>query len=235
MLLEIKDLIVHYGAAEAVHNVSLQVAEGSIVTLLGANGAGKSTILRTISGLRRATSGEIWYQGERIDHMRCEDIAKLRIGHCPEGRRLFPQMSVLENLLMGAFLRNDKKDISRDIESIYQRFPILKERSNQKASKLSGGQQQILAMARVMMSRPKLLLLDEPSLGLSPMNVNEICKIIKDIHSDGVSVLLVEQNSSLGLNISQYAYILETGSIALQGKPSDLLSDDRVRSVYLGM
>ncbi len=233
-MLEVKDLWVHYGTAEAIRGASLQVGEGSIVALIGANGAGKTTILRAISGLHRPTSGEIWFLGERIDRMAPSNIVKMGIGHCPEGRMLFPYMTVKDNLLMGAYLRKDKAEIDRDLEMMYQSFAILKERSGQQAVTLSGGEQQMLAMARALMSRPKLMLLDEPSLGLSPILVREVSRIITDIHKSGVSVLLVEQNSVMALSIADRGYVVETGKIELEGEAKGLLDNEHVKKAFLG-
>ena len=234
IVLEVKDLWVHYGTAEAIRGASLQVGEGNIVALIGANGAGKTTILRAISGLHRPTSGEIWFLGERIDRMAPSNIVKMGIGHCPEGRMLFPYMTVKDNLLMGAYLRKDKAEIDRDLEMMYQSFAILKERSGQQAVTLSGGEQQMLAMARALMSRPKLLLLDEPSLGLSPILVREVSRIITDIHKSGVSVLLVEQNSVMALSIADRGYVVETGKIELEGEAKGLLDNEHVQRAFLG-
>ncbi len=233
-MLEIKNLWVHYGTAEAIRGTSLKVAEGSIVALIGANGAGKTTILRTISGLQRPTSGEIWFLGERIDKKSPSHIVKMGIGHCPEGRRLFPFMTVKENLQMGAYLRKDKAEIDKDLEMIYHSFPILTERAGQSANTLSGGEQQMLAMARALMCRPKLMLLDEPSLGLSPMLVREVARIITDIHQSGVSVLLVEQNSVMALSIADRGYVVETGRIELEGEAKELLNNEHVKKAFLG-
>ena len=233
-MLEIKDLWVHYGTAEAIRGASLQVGEDSIVALIGANGAGKTTILRAISGLHRSTSGEIRFLGERIDRRPAAEIVKRGIGHCPENRRLFPYMTVKENLILGAYLRKDKAGIDEDLEMIYQSFAILKERSGQQAVTLSGGEQQMLAMARALMSRPKLLLLDEPSLGLSPILVREVSRIITDIHKSGVSVLLVEQNSVMALSIADRGYVVETGKIELEGEAKELLDNEHVKRAFLG-
>jgi len=234
MLLEIKNLFVHYATAEVLKGISLEVEEGSIVTLLGNNGAGKSTTLRTICGLKNATSGEIWFNGRKINKESTQNIVKLGIGMVPEGKDLFPYMTVLENLKVGCFLRNDQKQIAIDMEEVFSLFPRLKERVAQQARTLSGGEQQMLAIARALMVKPKMLLLDEPSLGLSPMNVKLIGNIVRDINKRGVTVILVEQNARLALGVAQKGYVLETGSIVLEGKSTDLISNDRVRKAYLG-
>lgn len=232
MLLELKEIRVHYDTLEAVKGVSLSVAEGEIVALLGANGAGKSTIMRTIAGLKAPTSGEIWYKGDRIDGLSPQDIVRRRIALVPEARRLFPFMSVHENLKIGAYKRKDR-DIEKDIEEVYQRFPILKERRSLDAQALSGGEQQMLAIARALMARPDLLLLDEPTLGLSPLMRAEIANIITNINQRGVSVLLVEQNARLALRLAHRGYVTETGRISLEGTAQDLLSDEQVKRIYL--
>ncbi|MGD0918440.1 MAG: ABC transporter ATP-binding protein [Thermodesulfobacteriota bacterium] len=233
-MLEIKDLRVHYGKAEAIKQISLNVDEGAIVTLIGANGAGKTTTLRTISGLKVPTSGEIWFKGRRIDGRPPNDIVKLGIAHIPEGRMVFAPMTVFDNLRMGAYLRKDKHEILRDIETMYEHFPILKERKGQKAGQLSGGEQQMLAIARALMARPKLLLMDEPSMGLSPLLVEEVGDIISQINKGGISVLLVEQNAHMALELAIKAYIIEVGNITLQGAAHELASHERVKQVYLG-
>jgi branched-chain amino acid transport system ATP-binding protein len=233
-LVEVKDLWVHYGAAEVLKGISFDVDEGAVVTLLGSNGAGKSTTLRTICGLKAPTSGEIWFNGMRIDGDLPQNIVRLGIGHVPEGKALFPYMTVLENLQLGAFLRKDKKQIASDMEDLFLHFPRLKERRQQQARTLSGGEQQMLAIARALMGTPKLLLLDEPSLGLSPMMVGEISKIVRDINQNGVTVILVEQNAKLALGVAQKGYVLETGSIVLQGESNELKNNDQVRKAYLG-
>ena len=233
-MLEIKDLRVHYGKAEAIKQISLNVDEGAIVTLIGANGAGKTTTLRTISGLKVPTSGEIWFKGRRIDGRPPNDIVKLGIAHIPEGRMVFAPMTVFDNLRMGAYLRKDKHEILRDIETMYEHFPILKERKGQKAGQLSGGEQQMLAIARALMARPKLLLMDEPSMGLSPLLVEEVGDIISQINKSGISVILVEQNAHMALELAIKAYIIEVGNITLQGAAHELASHERVKKVYLG-
>ncbi len=234
MLLEVKDLWVHYDRIEAVKGVSLQVEEGTTVAFIGANGAGKTTMLRAISGLKRSTNGEISFRGQRVERREAEDIVKLGMAHCPEGRRLFPFMTVTENLLMGAFMRADEDGIKKDLEEIYITFPKLKERAKQMAGTLSGGEQQMLAIARALLSKPKLLLLDEPSLGLSPILVRQVAQIIAKIRQMGIGILLVEQNSVMALRLADYAYVLETGKIFLQGKAGELLHNPKVKDAYLG-
>jgi len=234
MLLQISDLIVHYGGAEVLKGISLKVLEGEIVTLLGSNGAGKTTTLRIISRLKNATSGEIWFERERIDRMPPQMVVRKGIGHAPQGRALFPYMSVFENLRLGSFLRRDKGVVNRDLETIYEYFPRLRERKKQLVRTLSGGEQQMLAIARALMGKPKLLLLDEPSLGLSPLMVREIGRVIVGINRNGTSVLLVEQNAQLALRLAHRGYVLETGKIVLQGKTEDLLQGEIVKRAYLG-
>lgn len=234
MLLNVKGITVYYYKVPAIRDISVEVEEGSIVTLIGSNGAGKTTTLRTISGLKHPATGEIWFEGQRIDKLAPEKINRQGIAQVPEGRRIFPQMTVMENLLMGAFLRNDKDGISRDLEMVFKHFPILKERQKQYGSTLSGGEQQMLAMGRALMSNPKLLLLDEPSLGLSPILVMEIAKIIRNIHQEGRTIVLVEQNARLALSLAQYGYVLETGSIVLKGDTKDLRENEDVKKAYLG-
>ena len=235
LLLEVKDVTVHYYKVPAVRNISITVEDGEIVTLIGSNGAGKTTTLRAISGLKHSTSGEIHFKGERIDKLPPHKINALGIAMVPEGRRVFPQMTVLENLLMGAFLRKDKDDIKKDLEEvIFRHFPRLEERKNQAAGTLSGGEQQMLAMGRALMSAPKLLLLDEPSLGLSPIMCGKIGKIIRDIYNEGRTVVLVEQNARLALALAQHAYVIETGDIALSGPAEELRNNDNVKKAYLG-
>lgn len=234
MLLELKGLNVHYRKVQAVTDISIQIDEGQIVTLIGANGAGKSTTLRTISGLKRATTGGVWFDGKRIDKLAPEKIVRMGIAHVPEGRQVFPELSVNENLITGAFLRRDKDGIQRNLEEVHEHFPVLKERRNQRAKTLSGGEQQMVAMGRALMSNPRLLLMDEPSLGLSPVMVQEVAKIIREINAKGVPVILVEQNAELALNLASYGYVLETGRITLEGKASDLHENEHVRHAYLG-
>ncbi len=234
MLLELKGLNVHYRKVQAVTDISIQIDEGQIVTLIGANGAGKSTTLRTISGLKRPTTGGVWFDGQRIDKLAPEKIVRMGIAHVPEGRQVFPDLSVNENLVTGAFLRRDKDGIQRNLEEVHEHFPVLKERRNQRAKTLSGGEQQMVAMGRALMSNPRLILMDEPSLGLSPVMVQEVAKIIREINAKGVPVVLVEQNAELALNLASYGYVLETGRIALEGKAEDLHENEHVRHAYLG-
>ena len=234
-LLTLNDVELYYDHVYALKGVSLSVSEGETVALIGANGAGKSSILRAITGLRRIRSGEIHYQGKRIDGLPSDEIVKLGISMVPEGRRVFPYMSVRDNLLMGAFTRTDKAEIGRSLELVLTRFPRLKERYSQAAGTMSGGEQQMLVIGRALMSKPRLLLLDEPSLGIAPKLVQDIARSIVAINRDDrVSVLLVEQNSRMALRISQRAYALSTGRVALSGASADLLSDERVRKLYLG-
>lgn len=234
MLLSVKDLSVYYHKVVAVKDVSIEVEEGGIITLIGANGAGKTTTLRAITGLKHLTAGEIWFGGRRIDKLPPEKINEAGIAMVPEGRRVFPQMTVMENLTMGAFLRKDKDGIEKDLENVFAHFPVLKEREKQMGGTLSGGEQQMLAMARALMSHPKLLLLDEPSLGLSPILVMEIAKIIKDIHQEGRTIVLVEQNARLALSLADHGYVLETGNIVLQGDAKELQENKDVKKAYLG-
>ena len=233
-MLEIKDLNVHYGVIHALKDVSLVVNDGEIVSLIGANGAGKTTLLHAISGILKTTSGSIMLNGVELNKKSAKDIVISGITQVPEGRRIFSGMSVYENLMMGAYLRKDKAGIKEDLESVYQRFPILKERSNQDASTLSGGEQQMLAMGRALMARPKILLLDEPSMGLAPILVKEIFKIIQDIHANGTTVLLVEQNARMALSIADRAYVLETGKIVISGTGEELSNSEEIQKAYLG-
>jgi branched-chain amino acid transport system ATP-binding protein len=234
-MLEVRDLRVHYGAVEAVKGVSFQINAGEIISLIGANGAGKSTILRALTGLVRPSSGTIEFHGQSLVGLAPHQIIRLGIGHVPEGRRLFPKMSVMENLKMGAYLRKNKAEIEETLEMIYEHFPILKERTKQRAGSLSGGEQQMLATARALMNRPQLLMLDEPSIGLSPILTAEIGKIVQQINAMGVTTILVEQNAMLALTLGQRGYVLETGSIALQGEAQELLQDEGVKKAYLGI
>ncbi len=234
MLLEVDGAEVHYHKVAALKGLSMAVPEGGIVTIIGANGAGKTTTLRAISGLVKLSAGEIRYHGRRIDGLAPEKLVALGIAQVPEGRRVFPGLTVLENLMTGAFLRKDRDGIARDLDAVFGHFPRLEERNSQWAKTLSGGEQQMLAMGRALMSGPKLLLLDEPSLGLSPIMVAEIAKIILEINQRGVPVILVEQNAEMALRLADYAYVLETGAVALEGAASELHENDHVRRAYLG-
>ena len=234
MLFEIKNLKVSYGGAEALKGISLEVEEGEIVTLIGSNGAGKTTTLRTISGLTTPTAGEIWFEGKRIDRISPRDVVRLGIIHVPQGRELFPYMSVSENLRLGAFLRKDRNKINNDLTNLQEHFPRLRDRMQQQAGTLSGGEQQMLAIACGLMGNPRLFLLDEPSSGLSPIMVKEIGKIVSEINQRGTNILLVEQNARLALRLSHRGYVLETGQLVLEGKSKDLLDDGRVKKAYLG-
>jgi branched-chain amino acid transport system ATP-binding protein len=233
-MLEMKNINVYYGAIHAIKDMTLSVEEGQIVSLIGANGAGKTTTLRTISGLLHSKTGSLSFMEQSIAKKDAEYIVCQGISHCPEGRRIFSNMSVSENLEMGAFTRKDKKEITVTRDMVYDHFPRLKERMNQMAGTLSGGEQQMLAMGRALMSKPKLLLLDEPSMGLAPILVKEIFKIIEEIHDLGTTVLLVEQNARMALSIADYAYVLETGSIYLQGEAKKLAASEEIRKAYLG-
>lgn len=233
-MLEVKNLSVHYGMIQAVRNVDFKVNEGEIVSLIGANGAGKSTILKTLSGLIHPSEGEIVYLGENITSTSAKKIVEKGLVQVPEGRHVFPGLTVKENLELGAFLRKDKEAIQKDMEDVFERFPILKERKDQDAQTLSGGEQQMLAMGRALMSRPKLLLLDEPSMGLAPIFIREIFKIIQEIQKTGTTVLLIEQNAKMALSISNRAYVLETGSVVLSGTGQELLESDEIQKAYLG-
>lgn len=232
-MLELKNLNVYYGAIHALKNINIKINKGEIVTLIGANGAGKSTTLKAISGLLKPESGEIIFEGQKLNTFNAPDIVKLGMCHVPEGRRIFAKMSIMENLEMGAFIRNDKSGIKEDIEKAFELFPILKERKEQMAGTLSGGEQQMLAIARGLMSRPKMILLDEPSMGLAPIIVNEIFAIIKDINKTGTTVLLVEQNANMALKLADRAYIIRTGEIEIEGNAIDLLKDDNIKKAYL--
>lgn len=231
-MLEVRNLDVSYGAVHAIHGVSLQVNDGEIVSLIGANGAGKTTILRAISGLKRADSGEIQFDGDDLRKTEPSKIINLKLAHVPEGRHIFPQMTVEENLEMGAF--TDARDMDVTMEEVYERFPRLKERKKQLAGTLSGGEQQMLAVGRALMAKPRMILMDEPSMGLSPLLVKEIFSIIKEVNKKGITILLVEQNAKMALSISNRAYVLETGKISIEGDAKDLLSDERVKKAYLG-
>jgi branched-chain amino acid transport system ATP-binding protein len=234
MLFEIKNLKVSYGGAEALKGISLEVEEGEIVTLIGSNGAGKTTTLRTISGLTTPTAGEVWFEGKRIDRISPRDVVRLGIIHVPQGRELFPYMSVSENLRLGAFLRKDRNKINNDLTNLQEHFPRLRDRMQQQAGTLSGGEQQMLAIACALMGNSRLLLLDEPSSGLSPIMVKEIGKIVSDINQRGTSILLVEQNARLALGLAHRGYVLETGTIVLQGSAKELLHSEHVKKAYLG-
>ena len=231
-MLEVKNLAVSYGAIKAIHGVSLEVHDGEIVSLIGANGAGKTTILRTISGLKKADEGEILFNGTDLRKMEPSKIITLKLAHVPEGRHIFPQMTVEENLEMGAF--TDKKDMEANMEEVFERFSRLKERRRQLAGTLSGGEQQMLAVGRALMAKPSMILMDEPSMGLSPLLVKEIFSIIKEVNRKGITVLLVEQNAKMALSISSRAYVMETGKITISGDAGELLRDDRVKKAYLG-
>lgn len=233
-MLEIKDLEVCYGMIRAIKGISFHVDEGEVIALIGANGAGKTTILHTITGLVPAKSGSVTFEGTDITKTPGHKIVSMGMAHVPEGRRIFAQLSVLQNLKMGAFTRKDKVEIEETLQSVYKRFPRLEERQNQLAGTLSGGEQQMLAMGRALMSHPKIILMDEPSMGLSPIFVNEIFDIIKEVSKSGTTVLLVEQNARKALTIADRAYVLETGNIALEGKASDLMNNDSIKKAYLG-
>lgn len=233
-MLEVKDLHVHYGMIEALKGVSLKVEEGQIVSLIGANGAGKTTLLQSISGIVKKNAGDVVFLGQDIYKMSPQKIVALGLTQVPEGRRIFTGLSVYENLMMGAYLRKDKKGIEEDIQKIYKQFPILEQRKNQDASTLSGGEQQMLAMGRALMARPKLLLLDEPSMGLAPILVKEIFSIVQEINRTGTTVLLVEQNAKMALSIADYAYVLETGKVVLRGTGKDLIESPDIQKAYLG-
>lgn len=233
-MLEIKDLEVYYGMIQAIKGVSFDVNEGEVIALIGANGAGKTTILHTITGLINAQKGSVWFEGKDITKVPAHKIVSMGMAHVPEGRRVFANLTVLQNLKMGAYTRKDKTEIEQTLDSIYKRFPRLMERQNQLAGTLSGGEQQMLAMGRALMSHPKIILMDEPSMGLSPIFVNEIFDIIKSVSASGTTVLLVEQNAKKALSIADRAYVLETGKIVLSVKASDLLNNDSIKKAYLG-
>ena len=235
MLLKVRGLTVHYGNVLALNNITMDVKEGQIISMIGANGAGKTILLRTIAGLEQATSGEIWFNGDRVDSFRPEEMVLRGVGHVPQGRRLFPYMTVSENLRLGAYARKIRKDeIEDDLDSVFVYFPRLKERSHQKAGTLSGGEQQMVAIGRGLMAKPKLFLLDEPSLGLAPIITREIGNIIKVINQDGMSVILVEQNAALALGIAHRGYLLEIGQIILEGTTAELLGNEKIKEAYLG-
>ena len=233
-VLEIKDLRVHYGKAEALKGISMHAENATIVALLGANGAGKSTTLRAISGLKKITSGEIWYQSGRIDGVSSHEIVRQGIAHIPEGRLVFTTLTVRENLEMGGYLVSDRRELLKNLERIFDYFPVLKERQKQPAISLSGGEQQMLATGRALMSQPKLLLMDEPSMGLSPILVQQGGKMIRDINAEGMTIILLEQNARMALRLADQAYVLEVGRISMQGEAKKLANDEFVRSTYLG-
>ncbi len=233
-MLELKHVYTRYGKVECLKGITLNVKQGEIVALLGANGAGKTTVLKTISGLIQPTAGEILFNGKSISSMIAENIVKMGIAHVPEGRKVFQRMSVLENLELGAYLRNDFEDIKKDLEEIFDIFPILKKRSNQKAGTLSGGEQQMLAIGRALMSRPSVLLLDEPSLGLAPILVSAIFKMIEKIHAQGKTILLVEQNARMALKVAKRAYVLEVGQMVLEGPAEEIKNSAAIQNAYLG-
>jgi branched-chain amino acid transport system ATP-binding protein len=233
-MLVLEDIHTFYGTIEALKGVSIEVTEGEVVTLIGSNGAGKSTTLRSISGLTPPLTGKIVFQGQEIQGLGGHQVAELGIAHSPEGRRIFSRMTVLENLEMGAFTRRDADGVKEDLERVYTLFPRLKEREKQKGGTMSGGEQQMLAMGRALMANPKLLLLDEPSLGLAPVIVDRIYETIREINSQGTTILLVEQNANYALDVSNRAYVLETGTVALSGPSNDLRTDERVMKAYLG-
>ena len=233
-MLEIKDIEVYYGVIQALKGISFEVNQGEVIALIGANGAGKTTTLQTITGLLQAKKGSISFEGKDITRTPAHNIVKLGIAHVPEGRRVFSNLTVYQNLRMGAYTRADKNEIEESLNLVYERFPRLQERKNQMAGTLSGGEQQMLAMGRALMSKPKLIVMDEPSMGLSPIFVNEIFDIIRKVSAEGTTVLLVEQNAKKALSIADRAYVLETGQIVLSGKAEDLLKNDSVKKAYLG-
>lgn len=233
-LLEVKDLQVSYGMIQAIKGISFEVEQGEVIALIGANGAGKTTTLHTITGLKKANAGEVLFEGHNLLKTPAHKIVSLGMAHVPEGRRIFPTLSVLQNLKLGAYTRNDKNEIASTIEMIYKRFPRLEERKNQLAGTLSGGEQQMLAMGRALMSHPKIILMDEPSMGLSPLYVSEIFEIIKEISAGGTTVLLVEQNAKKALSIANRAYVLETGSIVMSGDAKEMMDNEDIKKAYLG-
>ncbi|KUG04361.1 branched-chain amino acid transport atp-binding protein livf [hydrocarbon metagenome] len=233
-MLKVNEIDVYYGAIHALKKVSIEVQQGSIVTLIGANGAGKTSTLKSISGLLKPRAGSIEFEQQDISRKTPEKIVEMGISQVPEGRRVFPNMTVLENLEMGAYLRKDKKEIEKDLDSVFMRFPRLQERRKQLAGTLSGGEQQMLAIGRALMAKPRLLLMDEPSMGLAPLLVKEIFEIIKDINQKGTTILLIEQNANMALSIADQAYVIETGEIVLKGTASELLRSDEVKKAYLG-
>lgn len=234
-LLSTKDLHVHYDKVESLKGISIDVTESNIVTILGSNGAGKTTTVRTISGLVKPSAGEIWFKGERIDKLLPFQVLQRGIAHVPEGRGLYPYMSVYDNLMMGAYLRRDKTEIRRNLETVYKHFPILKERKRQNAGTLSGGEQQMAAIGRGLMASPELMIFDEPTLGLSPLMVKEVARIIKIINTEQkVTILLIEQNARMALALSNYAYVLGTGSILQHGEAKNMINDEQIKKAYLG-
>ena len=233
-MLEVKDLEVYYGVIQAIKGISFHVDKGEVVALIGANGAGKTTTLHTVTGLLSPKSGQVLFEEREITKVPAHKIVSMGMAHVPEGRRVFAELSVYENLKMGAYTRNDKSEIEESLKNVYKRFPRLEERKNQMAGTLSGGEQQMLAMGRALMSRPKIILMDEPSMGLSPIMVNEIFDIIRSVSESGTTVLLVEQNAKKALSIADRAYVLETGKIVLEGNAKDLLEDDSIKKAYLG-
>ncbi|MCI6006027.1 MAG: ABC transporter ATP-binding protein [Blautia sp.] len=233
-MLEVKDLHVYYGVIQALKGISFEVNQGEVIALIGANGAGKTTTLHTLTGLIPAKQGSIIFEGKDITKVPAHKIVQMGIAHVPEGRRVFAQLSVYENLIMGAYTRKDKNEIAESLANVYKRFPRLEERKNQRAGTLSGGEQQMLAMGRALMSKPRIIVMDEPSMGLSPIFVNEIFDIIQKVSESGTTVLLVEQNAKKALTIADRAYVLETGRISLSGKAEDLLHDESVQKAYLG-
>lgn len=233
-MLEVKGLQVYYGVIQALKDISFEVNQGEVIALIGANGAGKTTTLHTLTGLLPAKQGSIIFEGKDITKVPAHKIVEMGIAHVPEGRRVFSQLSVYENLKMGAYTRKDKKEIAENLENVYKRFPRLEERKNQRAGTLSGGEQQMLAMGRALMSNPKMIVMDEPSMGLSPIFVNEIFDIIEKVSAGGTTVLLVEQNAKKALSIADRAYVLETGNIVLSGDAKELMNDDSIKKAYLG-
>jgi branched-chain amino acid transport system ATP-binding protein len=235
MYFEARNISVRYDKVTALRDVSIRLEEGRVVALIGSNGAGKTTTLRAITGLKRPSQGEVWFEGERIDQLPPAKIVARGIAMVPEGRHVYPYMSVKDNLLMGAYLRDDKPGIKSDLEKIFTRFPRVKERMNQQAGTLSGGEQEMVVVGRALMARPRLLLLDEPSLGLAPMVVREIARLVTEVNrEEKVSVILVEQNSRMALKVSQHAYVLETGKVGLEGPSAELMHNDHIRKLYLG-
>ena len=233
-MLEVKDLEVYYGVIQAIKGVSFEVNQGEVIALIGANGAGKTTILHTVTGLLSPKRGQVIFEGKDITRVPAHKIVSMGMAHVPEGRSVFAELSVYENLKMGAYTRKDRSEIEESLANVYKRFPRLEERKNQMAGTLSGGEQQMLAMGRALMSKPKIILMDEPSMGLSPILVNEIFHIIQAVSESGTTVLLVEQNAKKALSIADRAYVLETGNIVLEGKAKDLLEDDSIKKAYLG-